>query len=243
MYYEPLHLEVIPEDNPQVIRNKLDEIYKLPSAIGKGQNNFFKLVVSHYFGIRRHDVIDFLKTKPGYQLAQNKPKTVSKGIQAAKPFQYWCIDLVDMNYYNNVAGNRRYWYIFSCVDIFTIFCWFVVIKNKDAPSCLNAFKKILDYNLRFGDLQYPNYICSDNGGEFKGELDGFLKEHKIWHISTKSYTPEPHIEQLNGNLRYMMRQNFIKTNSLVHIYKLLLIQYWRNHPTNTFIINATLFCR
>ena len=80
LYYTPLQLEVIPEDDTKIIRDKLEEIYELPSAIGKGQNNFFKLVVSRYLGIRRRDVIAFLRTKPEYQLAQNKPKMYSRGI-------------------------------------------------------------------------------------------------------------------------------------------------------------------
>jgi transposase InsO family protein len=126
-----------------------------------------------------------------------------------------------MNYYGNVRANQRYRYVFSCVDIFTKFAWFVAIKTKDAPSTLEAFKKILQYNLRFksagdrsGGFDYPRVVVSDNGAEFKGELETFLREHGVRHITTKSYTPEPHIENLNGRLRHMIRDNFIRTNSL-----------------------------
>ena len=153
-------------------------------------------------------------------MIQNKPKIISKGIQPTAPFQYFAIDLVDMNYYSNVAANKKFRYIFSCIDIFTKFAWFVAIKNKDAPSTLAALKKIIDYNLQFKppverkSMNYPSVVLSDNGAEFKGELDAYFKEHHIKHITTKSYVPQANIENLNLQLRHMIRDNFVRTNSL-----------------------------
>jgi len=214
LFYTPLDLEVIPEDNEKLIRGKLEQLYQQPETIGKGQNNFFHAVVSRYLGIRRKDVINFLKTKPEYQLRQNKPKLINKGIQPTAPYQYWCIDLVDMSFYSNIAANKHYRYIFSCIDPFTKFCWFVPLKKKDAPSSVEAMKKIIDYNVQFGRIQYPSVVVSDNGGEFAGELDTFFQQHKIKHITTKSYTPQPNIENLNLQLRHTIRSAFIHYNSL-----------------------------
>ena len=220
LVYVPLGLQVVPEDDTKKCQKILEKVYRLPEALGKGQNNFYGSVVSRFLGIKRKVVVDFLKGKPEYQMLQDKPKIVSKGIQATAPFQYWAIDLVDMSYYDNVRANKKYRYIFSCIDVFTKYAWFQAIKTKDAPSTLEAFKKIIASNLVFKptverkQFDYPRIIVSDNGAEFKGELDGFFKEHGIKHITTNSYVPQPNIENLNGQLRHMIRDNFIRTNSL-----------------------------
>ena len=220
LFFKPLNLEVVPEDKTDEIRRVLEEVYSRPEAVGKGQNQFHQYVLQHYLGIRRKHIIPFLKTKPEYQLRQDKRRIVSKGIQATRPYQYWCCDLVDMNAYDNIQANRKHRYIFSCLDIFTKFCWFIPIKKKEAKNVLEAFKKILRYNLRFkpvaerNQFNYPAYMVSDLGGEFKGEFETFLKENGVIHKTTQSYVPQPNIENLNGQLRAMMRSQFIKTNSL-----------------------------
>ena len=220
LFYNPLNLEVVPEDKPAEINAKLEQVYQSGTAIGKGQNQFHQLVLQSYLGIRRKNVIDFLRGKPEYQLNLDKRRIVSKGIQATKPFQYWCIDLVDMNPYDNIRANRKYRYIFSCMDVFSKFCWFIPIKKKEAKDTREAFKKILQYNLKFKPVaernrfDFVSYVVSDNGSEFKGELEEFFKEHGIIHKTTKSYVPQPNIEAVNGVLRQMMRAQFIRTNSL-----------------------------
>ena len=45
-------------------------------------------------------------------------------------------------------------------------------------------------------------------------METFFKEHGIKHITTKSYVPQANIENLNGQLRHMIREQFIRTNSL-----------------------------
>jgi len=219
LFYKPLNLEVVPEDKPTEIRRILEEVYDRPETIGKGQNQFHNYVLQHYLGIRRKHIIPFLKTKPEYQLRQNKERIVSKGIQSTRPYQYWAIDLVDMNFYKNIKANRKYRYIFSCLDIFSKFCWFIPLKNKEAEDTTEAFKKILRYNLRFnkngiGDFKFPAYVVHDKGTEFAGEFKTYLKENKVIQKTTKSYSPQPNIENLNGQLRAMMRSQFIRTNSL-----------------------------
>ena len=113
-------------------------------------------------------------------MRQDKQKIISKGIQATRPYQWWAIDLVDMNFYKNIKANRNYRYIFSCLDIFSKFCWFFPLKNKEVDDTTEAFKKILRYNLRFnkngkGDYKFPAYVVSDLGTEYKGEFKNYLK--------------------------------------------------------------------
>ena len=141
LVYYPLNLEVVPEDKPAEINAKLEQVYQSGTAIGKGQNQFHQLVLQSYLGIRRKNVIDFLRGKPEYQLNLDKRRIVSKGIQATKPFQYWCIDLVDMNPYDNIRANRKYRYIFSCMDVFSKFCWLSLSRKKKPRILVKPLKK------------------------------------------------------------------------------------------------------
>ena len=82
---------------------------------------------------------------------QNKPKVISRGVQAKYPFQFWAIDLVDVE--NLYSKNRPYKYILTATDLFTRYVWYFPMKNKTAPETLRAFNEILKYNLKFHDAQ------------------------------------------------------------------------------------------
>jgi hypothetical protein len=225
LFYKPLGLTVIPKDDAKLKQETLEDIYKSPESLGKGINQLHSYVLQHYLGIIKKDVIEFLGRTPEYQMGRSKHRIISKGIQSTRPLQWWSIDLVDLNPYLN--ANKGYRYIFSCLDLFTNYAWYIPIKHKTPEDCVEAFQQILDYNLHFytqsnvrglkqknKSYDYPNYVVSDQGSEFKGSLDNFFKKHKINHKRTSSYSPQPNIEQSNGHLRQIMRSNFIRTNSL-----------------------------
>lgn len=52
---------------------------------------------------------------------------------------------------------------------------------------------------------------SEQGGP--RELRSDLGESCVTHKTTMSYTPQPNIENLSGQLRAIMRSNFTRTNS------------------------------
>jgi hypothetical protein len=227
LYYEPLNLRVVPSDNEELKNKILLQLYETPEAIGKGQNNFHQLVLQKYLGIKRTDVINFLKLQPEYQMVQNKPRQVTKSLQPQHPLHYVAIDIVDMDYLSIKKDNKPFKYILSLLDLYTNFAWFVGMKKKDASSVLEAFKSVLTYNLRFHDEEtqrrmreenlydYPKVIVSDEGGEFEGEFLEFLREKKIKSKTTSSYSPQSNIEALNGVLRNLLRANFIRNNKLI----------------------------
>ena len=62
LVYKPLGLEVIAEDDTNLITSTLEKMYKKGISLGKGQNQFHNMILRHYLGIRRKDVIAFLKT-------------------------------------------------------------------------------------------------------------------------------------------------------------------------------------
>ena len=220
LVYKPLGLEVIAEDDTNLITSTLEKMYKKGISLGKGQNQFHNMILRHYLGIRRKDVIAFLKTKPEYQLRQTKQKTINKGIQASRPFLWWSIDLIDLNPYKRIRANKNFRYVFSCLDIFTNFAWYIPQKTKDAKYSLESFKNVLEYNQRHFNnqtIKYPSNVVSDQGKEFKGELDEFFKKHHINHTTTGAYTPQTNVEQSNGHFRQILRSLFIRTNSLAWV--------------------------
>ena len=63
-------------------------------------------------------------------------------------------------------------------------------------------------NNRF-DL--PHMIISDQGAEFQKEFSEYLRTMKIKQKMQKSYTPQPHIEAVNGVLRNIIRAHVIRS--------------------------------
>jgi len=66
---------------------------------------------------------------------------------------------------------------------------------------------------------FPKIILSDEGKEFLGEFEAYLKRKGIKQMQSKSYTPQPNIEATNGVLRNLIRAQFIKNKSLI----------WKDH--------------
>ena len=101
-------------------------------------------------------------------------------------------------------------------------------QKKEPPDVLTAF---LEAMAETGD-HLCSRILSDNGSEWKGEFENFLKTNGIKHTYTKSYTPEPHIESVNNQLRKIMKQVFVRNNSLAWLPYLAGIQTAKNTQWN-----------
>ena len=227
LIYKPLRLIVVPSDDESIKEKVLNQVYKSPQALGKGQNNFHQLVLQKYLGIKRKDVIQYLKKQPGYQMYQTTPRNVSRALRANKPLQIIAVDLVDVENLYNKRENKPYKFIFSAVDLYTGFTWYFPMRNKEAKSTVEAFKKLLMYNLKFhtprvrrimrneGKYDKIGTVVSDNGVEFKGEFSRFLKDNNIKHKFRSTYSPQPQVEAVNGVLRNIMRAKFIQTGKLV----------------------------
>ena len=108
LIYQPLGLEVVPSNNEKAKQDVLNKVFNSPQAIGKGQNNFHQLVLQSYLGIKKDDVIRFLKTKPEYQMFQSSPRNVSRALRANKPLQMVAVDLVDVENLYSKRENKPY---------------------------------------------------------------------------------------------------------------------------------------
>ena len=225
LVYEPQNLEYVrPRDRREVMESLYDQV----ESAGKGQNNWYRYITTKYLGITKRVAQSFLKTREDYQLTRVPTRGVTKPMIATHPFQIFAIDLVDCNQYVGVRENKRYRYIMSIMDLFSGYVWFKPLKKKEPEDVLMAFEAVIGES----NDQIPTRVVSDNGTEFKGVFEEFLKNNRIKHVFTKSYTPEPHIEAVNARLRSIMRQMFVRTNSLAWLPHLAGIQSSKNTAWN-----------
>jgi hypothetical protein len=204
------YLIVVPTNEKEAL---LQKIYgDITQGLGKGFQKTYEMITDKYLNIKRQDIKDFLMKQPVFQLSRHPVKnhTVNKPYLPTKPYQVFAIDLVDMDMYKGYNYRNRY--LFTCIDHFSRFAFAYPIRNKTPEDVLRAFKKVIDYN----NGVMPSSILSDNGLEFKGKFDKFLKDNNIIHRLTKSYSPtsNPICERFNQTLRKLIYHNFIRTQSL-----------------------------
>jgi len=206
----------------------LEQIYDQDVALGKGQNNWYRYISSLVLGITKREAIDFLKSKEIYQLTRDPIKSAKRPLISTRPFHIFAIDLVDLNQYMSIKENKKYRYVLTCVDLFSGYTWFKPLKHKEPSDVLKAFEEIVAES----NDQKCSVVVSDNGNEFLGEFDDYLSRHKIKHIFTKTYTPQPNVEAVNNQLRKIMRQIFVKYNKLAWLPYLPAIQQAKNTQYN-----------
>ena len=200
LIYEPKNLVVVPPKGAQTV---LEQFYNEPDALGKGQNNWYRMINQHVLGIKKREAIEFLKSKEVYQLTRHPNKD-------SRSYQIFAIHLVDVARYKK--ENNRYIFILTCIDLFGGYTWFEPLQNKESKDVTEAFKRILletDKNL-------PNSKV----------LSMFFYGMK--HIVTKSYTSQPNLEAANKQLRKIMRELFVRTEKLVWYSSLKNIQNAKN---------------
>jgi hypothetical protein len=112
----------------------------------------------------------------------HKPKRLHfkrQQVEVAGLNSQWQVDLIEIqDISGSNFGNRN---ILICIDVFSKKAFAIVIKNKEAKTSLEAFKKILN-DLR----SKPKSIYLDNRREFLEEFKRFCEGNKILILPTKS---------------------------------------------------------
>jgi transposase InsO family protein len=210
LYFIPLDLKAIPSE---IVNDVLTELYENPVlSLAKGINRLYDTVRKRYVGITRQEVTDFLRRREEYQLTFHAPKKSQKPIFATFANEKFGCDLVDMNRYK--SHNGQYRYILTVVDFFSRKAFAEKLKHKTVESVIEAFDKIIREQT---NGTYPITLVCDNGSEF--ELDEWCEEHKIRLAHTASHTPTQNslTENFNGQLRRLIRANFVRRSDLVWI--------------------------
>lgn len=200
---------VVPEAE---VNSILRKFYDNPKTTSNGKLKFYAIVSKHTFGITFEEVSAFLDNQEAYQLHKPAPKLrVVKPIVRNGSGDYYQIDLIIMS--KLAPWNNGYENILTCVDVFSKKAWAYPLKTKNSSEVAANMKKIVN--------ESPNLkvVQSDNGTEFKGELDDLLNENGIKHQLSRTYTAQSNggVEKFNGTLKSMIYQHLTKFNTKVYV--------------------------
>ena len=204
---------VLPEDKEKILKRMYRD---KATAVGSGVAQFYFKVTQKYIGILRKEVETFLKAQKVFQMTRPSHHFINKPILSEEPNRRWAIDLVDMSNYNeslyNQNKNDGYRYILTCIDFHSRFTWATALRRKTSEEVREGLERI---STRAGNTT-PFYLQKDNGGEFQGLVNAWLKQNNIKWINTLSYSPQSNglIENFNSQLRKMLREIMIRNNSV-----------------------------
>lgn len=115
------------------------------------------------------------------------------------------IDLVDMNSMKVNYNGKTYRYIFSLMDVFSRFHWLAPLERKTSRLVKKELNRI--YTVH----GVPKRLQSDNGGEFKGDVQKFCLNRKIKMIKSRPYNPKAQgkVERSHRVLRQKIHYDLI----------------------------------
>lgn len=201
LYYKTF--EVIRKQN---IDSTLQPIYDdITKGFGHGITHFYYIVANKYLNITRKDVTIFLKKQTNYQLTFQPKKRTQQVKKYNKEGEAYALDLIDIHRYEK--SNNKYQYILTMIDVYSQKVWLRALKHKTAEDINKVLTPIFNEHT-------PKYILMDNGTEFKGINTDMFKDLGIKRIFTPSHTPQPNIEQLNGQVRKMLSKLFVMNKNL-----------------------------
>ena len=138
--------------------NRILEKYIEPSNPGSYSGIYGFLKNNKKFN--KKQVEKTLRAFPPYTLHKSKRLKYKRlRVEVGGIDSEWQIDLIETQDISGSNFGTRY--IFTCIDVFSKKSWAVSLKNKEAASCLAAFKKII-----FDSNRRPNYIYIDNGKKY-----------------------------------------------------------------------------
>ena len=110
----------------------------------------------------------------------------------------WGVDLADMQSLSRI--NKGIKYLLCAIDLYSMYAFFIPLKDKKGISIVNAFNKIIKQSNR-----KPNKIWVDQGGEFYNNVfEKWLSDNDINMYSTynesKSVVAERFIRTLKNKL-------------------------------------------
>lgn len=132
-----------------------------------------------------------------YQLAVIPKKQKIRAKVYKNPNKAWAIDLIDMS--NNIDLRKKY--ILTVIDLYNSHVYLRALAHKTSEAVENVLAPIFD-------IVAPRVIISDNGGEFS--LSNLYARYNIKSVTTPSHTPQPHVENMNNQVRKMLRSLWIK---------------------------------
>ena len=97
-------------------------------------------------------------------------------------------DLVVMNKYPVQRGNREYKYVLSILDCFSRYLWLRPLETKTSSSVVREIKKICNSE------GHPRIFQTDQGREFKKEVNMYCRKMGIERIASAPYHPQSRVK-------------------------------------------------
>ena len=135
--------------------------------------------------ITMDEVKDFLAKQ---EHRQTKKRRTDNSYVTFGPRETFQIDLADKS-----EPEGTYRYAMLCVDVFTKKLYVVPLANKRPETTSQALEKVLS------EMDVPNNIYTDEGGELAAAFEEKLKKYVIEHIISRS--PPMFVERAIRSLR------------------------------------------
>ena len=206
LIYVPLNLPLIRNPDKQ---NALDVLYADNiNSLGKGIDSFYRTVINNYLNITRKDVAEFLKSKQIYNLTrpQRNPETYVLPTYL-NPRDMFVIDTIDITN----SSELQYKHIFTIADVHSRYTFLIPLRNLRTETIIDAFQTAI---IDTGNV--PRHIRSDNGKAFiSREFKTFLADNNIRISFNDSHNPVKVIENINGQVRKLIKELFIRTRNKI----------------------------
>jgi hypothetical protein len=154
----------------------LEAIYYDPShpASLSGPEKLYKWMKKHgRYPVTRKIIKKWLEGSEAYTLHREaKRKFPRNSIQVTGIDVQWDADLIDFADIAKYNDSNKY--VLLCIDIFSRYVWLQPIKNKKAPTIIEAFEDVLSNGRK------PKRLRTDKGGEFTSNaVKNFFKSQNI----------------------------------------------------------------
>jgi len=129
----------------------------------QGRDKLFNAIKSKHVGLSRRDIAKFLGNNETSQIHQTaKVVKVNRPFSPKAPCKVWAVDLV----FITNANDEPIFTLFNCIDEFSKFAFARVVADKTSDESARALREIFEEEKP----NLPSAVRSDNGNEFKGEM-------------------------------------------------------------------------
>ena len=168
------------EDVPKVLKLEAET-----NGMPLSRDGAYHYLLKKYIGFKRKHIMEWLKSVEQLQMIHKKPYINTRANKVDREgTKNWFmakdgrlnlgVDLFQMP----KPQWSSYGYFFVAVLQRSGFTWIYPMKNKKAITALAKLKLVFkDCKSRFG--QHPSGVTSDDGNEFKGKFDEYLKNKGI----------------------------------------------------------------
>ena len=219
LFYRDLEIVTTPERREEILKDH-EESYGGSKAV------YYRLR-QKYIGITYNDVLSFLNQSERRQLKRKKQSSHKQRsfIHASRPGHLQC----DLTFY-----HKNKFVVFGCVDVFSRWCYYEVIKDKTPKHTSAALRNAVALFKKLAPTMSLFMVSTDAGSEFREEFRDFLdnykedpKKHPKWKLRVVwKKQPQRLIESLNGTLRrYVERVDFSDKADLTKVVKRFVKEY------------------